>query len=98
MDQVEDFIESILKDYEFLQLRRGARYFVQQDQGFGAHGVSWIVEGSDHLPYTGEDALLGSFWTRIVYGSDELERIRSRVVIVVLEEGQQDVYVILSLP
>ena len=98
MDEVEDLVEGIFKNDKLLKLRGCARDLVEQDQSLSANGISRVVKGSDNFAYASEDALLCSFWSRIVYGSYQLQRVRSRVVVVVFEKGQQDVYVILALP
>jgi len=101
MYHVEDLSEGILKNEEFLQFGGRPRQIGEYDQGFIANGIAGIVKSiyeAFDAPGSGEDTFLGSLGACLRYGADELQGVQTGVEVWLLEEVDEEGYVVLSLP
>jgi hypothetical protein len=97
---IEDFREGILEDKQLLELGRRSREVGEDDEGFGADGVTGIVEGCyQALDAAGgcEDAFLGPLRPCQSDGAYELQRVQAGVEVGLLEEVDEEGYVVLPL-
>jgi hypothetical protein len=97
---VEDFRKGILKNEQLLELGGRSREVGEYDEGFGADSVSGVVQGCyQAFDAAGgcEDAFLGPLGACQSDGAYELQRVEAGVEVGLLEEIDEQSYIVLPL-